>query len=471
MMLPNDLDRQISSIADELAAALGNDVVATPDDADLSRHLSDYGNEAPDGLRLLGAVYARSTEDVSRALAICNAAGVPVVPQGGMTGLVAGSVPQKTCVVLSMERMREIEGIDVAAATMTVQAGAALEKVQNVAEAQDLLFPLDLGARGSAQIGGTASTNAGGNRVLRYGSMRELVLGLEAVLADGTVISSMNTMLKNNAGYDLKQIFLGTEGTLGVITRLVLRLFPKPNSVATGLCAVNDYPALLELLRRCKAGLGATLSGFEAMWEDFYLLGTRGLNRTPPLETGHELYVVIETLGSDPETDRSRFETVIAEAIDAGVVIDAAVAQSIREADNLWAIRDCPGEFPRVFWPQASFDISIPIGEIGTFVHGCRDMLQERWPGIQSLFFGHIADSNLHISVKLDSERFSHDDLDQAIYARVGEWHGSISAEHGIGSLKRPYLHHSRTPAELALMGTLKQALDPRGTLNPGKVV
>jgi len=458
-------------IADQLVSALGPDAVATPAEADLSRHLSDYANEAPAGVRLLAAVYARGTGDVSRTLAICNDAGVAVVPQGGMTGLVAGSVPQQSCVVLSLERMREIEAVDAAAATMTVQAGVALERVQSIAEEHDLFFPLDLGARGSAQIGGNAATNAGGNRVLRYGSMRELVLGVEAVLADGTVITSLSTMLKNNAGYDVKQLFLGTEGTLGVITRLVLRLFPKPHSVATGLCAVADYPAMLELLKRCKAGLGATLSGFEVMWEDFYLLGTRGLGREPPLDSGHALYVLIETLGTEPETDSARFESVIAGAIDAGVVVDATVAQSLREADNLWAIRDCPGEFPRVFWPQANFDVSIPIGEIGAFVEACRDRLHERWPGIRTLFFGHLADSNLHISVKLEPDRFSHEQLDEAVYARVGEWGGSISAEHGIGSLKRPYLHHSRTPAELALMRRLKHALDPQGILNPGKVV
>jgi len=275
-MRPNDLDSRPSNIADELAAALGVDAVATPAQADLSRHLRDYANQAPVGLQLLAAVYASSTDDVSRTLALCNDAGVAVVPQGGMTGLVAGAVPQQPCVVLSLERMREIQETNAAAGTMTVQAGVALETVQRAADAHDLRFPLDFGARGSAQIGGAAATNAGGNRVLRYGSMRALVLGLEAVLADGTVISSMNTMLKNNAGYDIKQLFVGSEGTLGVITRLVLRLFPKPSSVATGVCALADYSALLELLKRCQAGLGATLSAFEAMWEDFYLLGTRG---------------------------------------------------------------------------------------------------------------------------------------------------------------------------------------------------
>jgi len=275
-MRPNDLDSRPSNIADELAAALGVDAVATPAQADLSRHLRDYANQAPVGLQLLAAVYASSTDDVSRTLALCNDAGVAVVPQGGMTGLVAGAVPQQPCVVLSLERMREIQETNAAAGTMTVQAGVALEAVQRAADAHDLLFPLDFGARGSAQIGGAAATNAGGNRVLRYGSMRALVLGLEAVIADGTVISSMNTMLKNNAGYDIKQLFVGSEGTLGVITRLVLRLFPKPSSVATGVCALADYSALLELLKRCQAGLGATLSAFEAMWEDFYLLGTRG---------------------------------------------------------------------------------------------------------------------------------------------------------------------------------------------------
>ncbi|MEO6341243.1 MAG: FAD-binding oxidoreductase, partial [Caulobacteraceae bacterium] len=249
-----------------LQAELGSDVIHLPAEADFSRHTGDYLSTMAEHIQLLGAAYPRTTAEVSAILKACNAAGVPVTPQGGMTGLAGGGVPAVASLVLSLERMRTIEEIDTAASTMTVQAGVVLETVQKAADEADLFFPLDLGGRGSARIGGNAATNAGGNRVLRYGMMRELVLGVEAVLADGTIVTSLNKMLKNNAGYDTKQLFIGSEGTLGVITRLVLRLFPKPRSVNTGLVAVKDFAAVLELLKHAKAGLGATLSAFETMW-------------------------------------------------------------------------------------------------------------------------------------------------------------------------------------------------------------
>jgi FAD/FMN-containing dehydrogenase len=301
--------------------------------------------------------------------------------------------------------------------------------------------------------------------------MRALVLGAEWVLADGTVVTSLNKMIKNNAGYDLKQLMIGSEGTLGVITRLVLRLFPKPRSVVTGLCALAGYPQVLELLARAKSELGATLSAFEMMWPAFYRLGTEALGRTPPIAPEHGVYVLIETMGDDPSTDPNRFEAMVAEAIEAGVVADAVIAKSDREARALWAIRDCPGEFRQVFWPQISFDISIPTGQMGAFMDLLEERLQGRWPGIGTVFFGHVADSNLHLSVKTDGDPDHEHAIDAEVYRAVGDWDGSISAEHGIGTHKRPFLHHSRTPEEIAMMHTLKTALDPNGTLNPGKVI
>jgi len=373
--------------------------------------------------------------------------------------------------VLSLERMRAIEEVDPAAATITVQAGTVLETVQNAADEAGFLFPLDLGGRGSCQVGGNASTNAGGNRVLRYGMMRDLVLGMEAVLADGTVITALNKMIKNNAGYDLKHLFIGSEGTLGVITRLVLKLHPKPLSVSTGIVALKDYQGVLELLRRSRSGFGATLSAFEAMWPEFYHLGTTALGRTPPIAPNHGLYVLMETMGTDPAADQARFETVIAEAIADGVAADAVVAQSGRETRAFWEIRDCPGEFQRVHWPQVSFDVSIPTGEIGAFVVLCRDELARRWPDTKAVFFGHVADGNLHISVKIASDPSLEHAIDELVYAAVGERKGSISAEHGIGTKKRDFLHYSRSSEEVALMRVLKAALDPKGILNPGKVI
>ncbi len=338
------------------------------------------------------------------------------------------------------------------------------------ADEAGLFFPLDLGGRGTAQVGGNASTNAGGNRVVRYGMMRALVLGAEWVMADGTVVTSLNKMIKNNAGYDLKHLVLGTEGTLGVITRLVLRLYPKARSVCTALVALNDYPGVLAFLGRAKGGLGATLSAFEMMWPEFYYIGTEALGRRPPIEPKHGVYVLIETMGDDPDNDQAHFESVIAEAIEAGVVQDAVIAQSGREARDLWSIRDCPGEWPKVYWPQLGFDVSIPTGQMGDFMNYSREVLKKRWPDVRILYFGHVADSNLHLSVLSDGDATRDHQIEEAVYKAVGEWGGSVSAEHGIGVHKKEFLHYSRTPEEMALMRTLKAALDPKGTLNPGKV-
>ncbi|MDB5689466.1 MAG: D-2-hydroxyglutarate dehydrogenase [Sphingomonas bacterium] len=454
-----------------LRADLGAGVVHGPDEADFPRHSRDFLNAAPDGVALIGVAYPRTTEQVSHILRACNAAGVAVQPQGGLTGLAGGGVPQAPCLVLSLERMRAILEIDADAGTMTVEAGVVLETVQKAADAAGLFFPLDLGGRGSAQIGGNAATNAGGNRVLRYGMMRDLVLGVEAVLADGTVLTSLNKMIKNNAGYDLKQLFIGSEGTLGIITRLVLRLFPKPQSVSTALLALDDYPAVLDLLRRARAGFGGTLSAFEVMWPDFYTLGTSALGRQPPVAEGHGIYVLIETMGTDPAADQVRFEEVLGAALEDGVAQDAVIAQSDAQTQALWAIRDCPGEFPKVFWPQISFDVSLPTGEIGLRVPELRARLERAFPGVRTVFFGHVADSNLHLSVHPVEDPMPVHAIDEVVYSAIGEWRGSISAEHGIGTIKRAFLHHSRTAQEIALMRLLKAALDPNGILNPGKVI
>ncbi|HWL47461.1 MAG TPA: FAD-binding oxidoreductase [Sphingomonadaceae bacterium] len=454
-----------------LRAALGADIVHGPDEADFARHRQDFLQHTPDGVALVGAAYPRTTAQVSDILRICNEEALPVTPQGGMTGLAGGGVPVAPSLVLSLERMRAIEELDAAGATMTVEAGVVLETVQKAADAAGFLFPLDLGGRGSAQIGGNTSTNAGGNRVLRYGMMRELVLGLEVVLADGTVITSLNRMLKNNAGYDLKHMFIGAEGTLGVITRVVLRLYPKPRSIATGLIAVSDYPGVLAVMRHAREAFGGTLAAFEVMWPEFYHLGTTALGRTPPLPEGHPIYILLETLGTDPEDDQRRFEAALGELTERGLVRDAVIAQSRQQRENLWAIRDCPGEFPKVFWPQLSFDISLPASKIGDFMPDLRRRLEARWPDVETVFFGHLADSNLHLSVRVGEDPLPEHAIDSAVYQAVGDWGGSISAEHGIGSLKREFLHHSRTPAEIALMRRLKAALDPNGILNPQKVI
>jgi FAD/FMN-containing dehydrogenase len=435
-----------------------------------ARHLRDWNVPAAPGTAPIALVRARSTEDVAATLRICHAHGHAVVPQGGLTGLTGAATPSGNCVVLSLERMDAIEALDPDGSTITVQAGATLQAVQEAADRAGLLFPLDIGARGSCRVGGNASTNAGGNRVLRFGMMRELVLGLEAVLPDGTVIPAMNTMLKNNAGYDLKQLFLGSEGTLGVITRLVLRLYPKPRSVCTALAALPDYDAVLRLLRIARERLGPTLAAFEAMWPDFYAFAADLQTSAPPLPQNGSIHVLVESMGTDPERDGELLEAAIGAAIEAGCVTDAVIAQSERERRAIWAMRDASSELRRVLAPHVDYDVSLPVGTIGAFVPECTGRLREAWPDGIIVNFGHVADGNLHVSVQLCEGRLDKDTADRILYGAVADWRGSVSAEHGIGLLKKAYLGHTRSEAEVALMRRIKAAIDPLGILNPGKV-
>jgi FAD/FMN-containing dehydrogenase len=428
------------------------------------RHHTDWSQYAPacPGILLL----PRTTDEVSKMLRICNTHKQPVVPQGGMTGLAGGAVPRAGDVALSLERMEGIEEIDSAAATMTVLAGTRLETIQQAATEAGFLFPLDLGARGSCQIGGNIATNAGGNSVIRYGMTRDLVLGLEVVLADGRILRLMNTMMKNNTGYDLKQCFIGSEGTLGVITRAVLKLLPVPGEVTTVLCAPADYPSAVKLLRNLQKQIG-TPQAYEVMWPAFYRLGVEWSEQAAPLPEDKPLYVLFESSGSGEAV-----EALLSDAFESGEVTDAVVATSRAQARQLWRIREATGEFPIRLAPL-NFDISLPIGEIDSFIKDCEQRLDTRFPGHQTLYFGHIGDSNLHITVDLNSipEPAPVEALDDLVYTAVGTRKGSISAEHGIGVLKRNYLHHSVTSEALEVMRQLKQTFDPNGILNPGKVL
>ena len=457
------------TVVGAIREAVGAGAVVDRDAID-ARHLRDWVVPMAAGAPL-ALVRPGSTADVSAVLRICHDARVPVVPQGGLTGLAGGATPVDGAVVLSLDRMSGVEELDEVAATMTVLAGTPLQVVQEAARAAGFLFALDLGARGSCQIGGNVATNAGGNRVIRYGMTRDLVLGLEVVLADGTVLTSLNKLIKNNAGFDLRQIFVGSEGTLGVITRVVVRLHPQPRSQCTAFCAVADFDGVVALLRHAREGLGGSLSAFEVMWPDFYdLMTAPGMGIAPPLPSGAGTYVLVEAFGADAARDGRHFEEMLAAAVDDGIVIDGAVALSAGEAAAFWKVRDASAEFPRLGWPSLGYDIGIPTGDIGRFVAACREAIASAWPEARTAFFGHIGDSNLHLHVKAPAgvDAVS---VQKLVYGLVRDWKGTTSAEHGIGTLRLAYLPYTRSETEIAVMRQLKHALDPRHILNPGKVL
>lgn len=420
----------------------------------------------------MAVVRPRSTAQVSAVLRLAHDAGQSVVPWGGLTGLVDGAYADGA-VGLSLERMNAIEAVDPAASTLRVEAGCVLQAACEAAEAQGLLLPLDLGARGSATIGGTISTNAGGNRVLRYGMMRDMVLGLEAVLADGEVIRALNPLIKNNAGYDIKQLFIGSEGTLGVVTRAVLRLRPLPVSQNVALLAVERFEALPVLLRRLDRALGGALSAFEVMWPEFYALVTTAPARgRAVLPAGHAFYVLVEAQGADLERDAAVFEQALADALDSGEIVDAAIAKSDSERKAIWALRDDVAQTAR-HGPILTFDVSLNIAVMEAYVGQVRRDLTARFgEAARLVVFGHLGDGNLHLIVGVGEPGVAMRQAVEAIvYGPLRARQGSISAEHGIGLQKRDYLGWSRSPAEISLMRRLKRTLDPRNILNPGKVI
>lgn len=426
----------------------------------------------PDPIAADAIVRPGNTAQVSAILAACNAKDQPVVPHGGLTGLVGGALTEPGDIVLSTERMNRILDLDPAGRTLTVEAGVTLQAAQEAANEAGLMLALDLGARGSCTIGGNLATNAGGNNVIRYGMAREQVLGLEAVLADGTVLSSMNQMIKNNAALDLKQLFIGSEGTLGVITRAVLRLREKPRSENTALAAAGSLDAVVRLLKHVDAGLGGTLSSFEVMWQDFYRLVAHVDNgRSPPLADDQPYYVLIEALGGDTERDQATFQSVLMQALEGGMISDAVIAGSGREREALWALRD-DVEQTNTLGPSITFDVSLRIADMEAYLEEVSAELDRVFPGNQTWVFGHLGDGNLHIVVAvgnaLPDTRLR---VEEVVYQPLQAIGGSVSAEHGIGLEKKPWLHLSRTEEEIRVLKNLKAMLDPKGILNPGKVI
>jgi FAD/FMN-containing dehydrogenase len=430
------------------------------------------GAYRPDNLKACALARPATTAEVSSVMRWCHDNGIAVVTQGGLTGLVHGGDAEPDQLILSLERMRAIENIDPAQRTATVQAGVVLQVLQQAVEEQQLIFPLDFGARGTATLGGIAATNAGGNSVIRYGMMRDMVLGLEVVLADGTIVSSMNNLIKNNTGYDLKQLFIGSEGTLGVITRLVLSLREKPSSTNVAIVAAPSFVALAKLLKHMDRSLAGTFSAFEVMWQSFYkLVTTPPAKGKPPLSQEFPYYALIESQGSDRESDTTRFNAALESAMEQDLIVDAAVSQSDSDCHAFWSLRDdveqvIHGGIPVVF------DISLPINRMEKFVDQLRDALPGEVGEHRLWVYGHMGDGNLHVNVQVNAQDYiaKRPKIEALVYAGVKSSGGSVSAEHGIGMEKKPWLPISRNETELALMRTIKQALDPQGILNPGKI-
>lgn len=446
-----------------LKAALGPEGVSA-DEAHLHAHAGDW-SEAPKTQPDL-VLFPRTSGQVAEILRILDEHGAPVVVQGGMTGLAGGATPRAGEVALSLARMTKIEEVDEVGGTAVVQAGVTLEALQTHLETSGWSFPLDLGARGSCQLGGNAATNAGGNRVIRFGTMRELILGLEVALPNGMVVDMMHRTTKNTTGIDLKHLFIGSEGMLGVITRLVLQLVPASPNSHVALCALPDFDSAARLLKLLRADLPA-LSAFELMWAG-YMNAAADVSLLPqPFAAQHPMYALLEVLGDDGQ----HLERLLMSAMEQGEVADAIVAQSTAEAQRLWKYREAVAELLSRLQPHAAFDVGIPMNVMDAFVDEMQRELCQLFPGQQHLFFGHLGDGNLHLlSGPFESPADLHA-AERHVYAAVGRVGGAISAEHGIGIVKREFMGFSRSANELVLMKAIKQLFDPRGVLNGGRVL
>jgi FAD/FMN-containing dehydrogenase len=433
--------------------------------------------------KALAVVRPASTLEVAEVVKACAVAGVSIVPQGGNTGMVVGSTPDTsgTQVVLSLQRMNQVRTLDAANLTVTVDAGCVLQSLQETCEQAGFLFPLSMASEGSCTIGGNLGTNAGGTQVVRYGNTRELCLGLEVVTAQGEVWNGLTGLRKDNTGYDLRHLFIGSEGTLGVITAATLRLYPLPASQLTAFAAVPSLDAAVELLGLAHRFLNAGLTGFEVMGQFALGLVVKHFpqQRVPFQGIGAPYCVVLEN--SDHESEehaRAQFERLLEAALDCGCVLDAVVAESMTQARALWHIRESIPLAQAQEGLNIKHDISVAVSRIPAFVRETDAALEQAFPGARLVNYGHLGDGNLHYNVQapqgFDAEAFLKDQekpINALVYEAVDRFGGSISAEHGIGSLKREKLEQHKSPVALHMMRAIKTALDPHNRMNPGRVL
>ncbi|MCL6704724.1 FAD-binding oxidoreductase [Pseudomonas sp. T1.Ur] len=441
-------------------------------------YLTDWRNAYQGQAALV--VRPATTEEVAEVVRICHDAQIALVPQGGNTGLCGGSIPDASGnqVVLSLTRMKRIRDIDLANETITVEAGVILRQLQDAASQAGRLFPLSLGAEGSCTVGGNLATNAGGTAVLRYGNMRELTLGLEVVLPDGRVWNGLRGLRKDNTGYDLKHLFIGSEGTLGIITAAVLKLFPATHSTATAWVALPSPQAAVDLIGHVRSLCADRLTGFEMMSRqslDFVLDHVAGC--TDPLEAKHPWYALIELRDTVPDAPLAPLlENGLAHAFELGWVIDAVLAGSQAQAAALWALREGISEAQNHEGPSLKHDISVPVSRIPEFIERTDRALQQDFPGVRIVSYGHMGDGNLHYNISKPvgdadaSFKAREQAIMQVIYRMTSTFNGSISAEHGLGQAKRDAAVRFKDPLEIELMRAIKRTLDPAGLMNPGKV-
>ncbi|MGV9803074.1 FAD-binding oxidoreductase [Mycobacterium sp. NPDC003449] len=465
-------------IVGRLAQVVGPSGIVT-DPADMAGYLTDWRGAYRGTARAV--VRPAATTEVAEVVRLCHESGVAIVPQGGNTGMCGGAVPDASGrqVVVSLSRMREIRDIDVANQTVTVEAGAVLQTVRDAAARAGKLFPLSLGAQGSCTIGGNLATNAGGTAVLRYGTMRELTLGLEVILPDGRIFDGLRGLRKDNTGYDLKQLFIGAEGTLGIITAAVLKLFPAVRSRATAWVAMADTRAAVDLIGVVRDVAGDRLTGFELMSrQSIEFVLRHGAHIRDPFDTPHPWYALVELDDALPDAG---LDDVLAQALDRAtrldLIRDAVIASSAARSAALWALREGISEAQNHEGPSLKHDVTVPVGSIPEFVARTDRALAEVVPGIRIVTYGHVGDGNLHYNLSKpvgsedDAFRARATELATVVYDHTAALNGSISAEHGLGQAKVGVLAGYKSGCELSVMRAVKQLFDPRGLMNPGKVV
>jgi D-lactate dehydrogenase (cytochrome) len=468
----------MNEFLDQCRDLIGANYVLT-NPADTASYLTDWRRRFTG--KALAVLKPASAEEVAAVIRLCNRFRVPIVPQGGNTGLVLGSVPDESgkAIVLSLTRLNRIRAVDAINNTMTAESGCILEHLQNAAAEADRLFPLSLAAEGSCTIGGNLSTNAGGTAVLRYGNTRELCLGLEVVTAQGEIWNGLSGLRKDNTGYDLRDIFIGAEGTLGVITAAVLKLFPQPRAQLTALAAMPTPDDALRLLSLAQEKCGAALTAFELM-SDFclQLVAKHFPQMRVPFRQTYPQYVLLELSDNESEDHaNAMLESVIGDALEQGLIQDAAVASSIAQSKALWNLREHIPLAQAEEGKNIKHDISVPISRIGDFIRATDAQLQQSFPGCRLVTFGHLGDGNLHYNVSSpehgSDEAFlaQQEAVNRVVHDSVHEFDGSISAEHGLGALKRDEIRRYKSDIEMRLMQSIKHALDPLDLMNPGKVV